>query len=270
MIILNIPDEPVFEKMGDRMRKSAVILACIILMLLPAGLSAAQAPELGKWWKNSEVVEALHLYGDQIEQIEKSYLGHREELADLVGTLKAYEQRLESAMNVEPLDEAVILDRVESVAEARKRLEIARAKMLISIRKLLTTDQWNVLNVMRKLSGVPILPVSESADVSAGAGPDRVYDSNDKGIKTPMLLSKVNPTYTDEARAAKVEGIVVLEAIIHKDGSVGNFKVLRGLGYGLDESAISTVRKKWKFSPGMLDGKPLDYRVTIEVTFRRY
>jgi TonB family protein len=104
----------------------------------------------------------------------------------------------------------------------------------------------------------------------SAAGPGRVYDSTDKGIKTPILLRMVNPAYTTEARIASVEGIVVLEAIVRKDGSVGNFKVLRSLGYGLDESAISTVNKQWKFSPGMLDGKPVDYRVNIEVAFRLY
>jgi len=51
---------------------------------------------------------------------------------------------------------------------------------------------------------------------------------------------------------------------------VDSFKVIRGLGYGLDESAINTIATKWRFKPGSLNGQPVDVQATIEVSFRLY
>ena len=75
------------------------------------------------------------------------------------------------------------------------------------------------------------------------------------GIEAPVVLFQPLPAYTAEARAARVEGIVLVQAVIRKDGTVDSFKVLRGLGYGLDESAINTIATKWRFRPGTLNGR---------------
>jgi protein TonB len=90
------------------------------------------------------------------------------------------------------------------------------------------------------------------------------------GVKAPVAIYQPLPLYTEEARRARVEGIVLLQAIIRKDGSVDSFRVIRGLGYGLDESAINTIATKWRFKPGTLSGQPVDVQANIEVTFRLY
>jgi periplasmic protein TonB len=90
------------------------------------------------------------------------------------------------------------------------------------------------------------------------------------GVKPPVAIYQPLPLYTEEARRARVEGIVLLQAIIRKDGSVDSFRVIRGLGYGLDESAINTIATKWRFKPGTLSGQPVDVQANIEVTFRLY
>ncbi|MDR1727602.1 MAG: energy transducer TonB [Acidobacteriota bacterium] len=87
-------------------------------------------------------------------------------------------------------------------------------------------------------------------------------------IREPVLLQEVKPEYTEEGRKAKVMGVVILEVTIRKDGTVDNIRVVRGLGYGLDESAIHTVSTKWRFRPATRNGVPIDVRgVTIEVEF---
>ena len=86
------------------------------------------------------------------------------------------------------------------------------------------------------------------------------------GVTPPTVLSRIEPVYSEAARKAKLEGTVELSAVIRKDGSVEAVKVLRGLGLGLDESAIRAL-KSWQFRPGMKDGRPVDLRVNIEVTF---
>lgn len=102
--------------------------------------------------------------------------------------------------------------------------------------------------------------------IGSGVGPYVVGN----GVKPPEILAKPLPNYTEEARKARAEGVVMIEAIIRKDGSVDSFKVLRGLGYGLDESAINTIATKWRFKAGSLNGVPVDVRANIEVTFRLY
>jgi TonB family protein len=104
--------------------------------------------------------------------------------------------------------------------------------------------------------------------IGPGAGPG-VY-SVGGGVSAPIPILQPLPLYTEEARKSRVEGIVLLQAIIRKDGSVDSFRVIRGLGYGLDESAINTIATKWRFKPGMLDGRPVDVQANIEVTFRLY
>jgi periplasmic protein TonB len=60
--------------------------------------------------------------------------------------------------------------------------------------------------------------------------------------------------------------VVVLSAIVRKDGSIEILKVVRGLGLGLDENAIQALRQ-WKFRPGMRNGVPVDVALNIEVNF---
>jgi protein TonB len=83
----------------------------------------------------------------------------------------------------------------------------------------------------------------------------------------PQILKQSTPDYTDEAIKNKVEGIVILEAVIRKNGRVDSFKVLRGLGYGLEEKAMQEISKNWRFRPGTLEGEPVDVFATIEVQF---
>lgn len=90
------------------------------------------------------------------------------------------------------------------------------------------------------------------------------------GVKEPVALRQPLPPYTEEARKMRAEGIVLLQAIVRKDGSVDSFKVIRGLGYGLDESAIRTIASKWRFRPGTYKGKPVDVQIDIEVAFSIY
>jgi TonB family protein len=82
----------------------------------------------------------------------------------------------------------------------------------------------------------------------------------------PSVLQRVEPDYTDAARAAKIQGTVVMECVIHKDGTVMVNRIIRGLGYGLDENARATI-EKWRFNPATRDGQPVDMTLTIEVNF---
>jgi protein TonB len=86
-------------------------------------------------------------------------------------------------------------------------------------------------------------------------------------IKEPKKMVNVDPVYPQIARAAKVQGIVIIEAIIGKDGSVKEAKVIRnGPLAALDQSALDAV-KQWKYTPTLLSGTPVDVVMSVTVIF---
>jgi periplasmic protein TonB len=86
-------------------------------------------------------------------------------------------------------------------------------------------------------------------------------------ITRPQLLYKVEPEFSEEARKAKYQGVVVLVIEVDVTGRPRNLRVLHGLGLGLDEKAIDAVAR-WRFRPAYQDGKPVVSAATVEVTFR--
>ena len=81
------------------------------------------------------------------------------------------------------------------------------------------------------------------------------------------MLREVKPDYTEAARGEAVEGDVLLEVIVLADGSVGEVRVLRGLGFGLDERAVAAMRQ-WRFRPAERGGVPVSVFVEVAMTFR--
>jgi TonB family protein len=77
----------------------------------------------------------------------------------------------------------------------------------------------------------------------------------------------VKPDYTEEARQRGINGEVELEIVVRSDGTVGDVRLVRGLGAGLDQRAIDAVRQ-WRFSPARRLGTPVDVLVQIAVEFR--
>jgi TonB family protein len=86
-------------------------------------------------------------------------------------------------------------------------------------------------------------------------------------ISAPSLLSKAEPEYSEEARRAKLEGTVRLSFVVGTDGRPRDLKVIRSLGLGLDEKAISAV-SGWEFRPGQKSGEPVNVQASIDVNFR--
>ncbi|HJQ25796.1 MAG TPA: TonB family protein [Blastocatellia bacterium] len=82
----------------------------------------------------------------------------------------------------------------------------------------------------------------------------------------PQPLNNSFPRYSEEARAKKIQGMVLLIALINEQGEVGEAEVVSGLGYGLDEAAEEAVRGM-KFSPAKKDGKPVPFHMKVTVEF---
>jgi TonB family protein len=89
-----------------------------------------------------------------------------------------------------------------------------------------------------------------------------------KPIDRPVeIVFKPTPEYTDEARSARVEGTVSLELEFTAAGDVRMLRVVRGLGHGLDEAA-QRAALRMRFKPAQSDGRPVDSRATVHITFR--
>lgn len=86
-------------------------------------------------------------------------------------------------------------------------------------------------------------------------------------VKAPVAISRIDPVYPEVARKARIQGIVIVEAIIDKHGSVRDVKVLKGLPFGLDQAAVDAV-KRWRFKPGTLNGAPVDVIFNLTVNFK--
>lgn len=258
------------------MKYVALPLISLILLCLPASAQVSPDPQpapappgqvdLGKWWKNSEVVRDLGLGNAQIEEIERIFLDHRVQLVDLHAEEERQEARLRPLMEADRQDADKVAAQVDQMLAAKARLEKANIMMMIAIRRVLTVEQWKKLQSIQG-KHQPTAPVP--AREPGSGGEDVVYTVGGR-VRPPKAIAQPIPTYTAEAKEGKIEGLILLEAIIRKDGTVAEVKVLRGLGYGLDESAINTVKNRWKFSPATLDGEPVAVRANIEISFRLY
>jgi len=93
--------------------------------------------------------------------------------------------------------------------------------------------------------------------------PHRIGDN----VTRPQKISGAAPVYTEVARKARVQGVVIVEAIIDEKGDVTNTRILKGLPLGLDQAALEAV-KTWKFKPAIFEGKPVKVYYTLTVNFK--
>ncbi|HUF47658.1 MAG TPA: energy transducer TonB [Vicinamibacterales bacterium] len=104
--------------------------------------------------------------------------------------------------------------------------------------------------------------IGDGSGGGTGGGPYRPGS----GIEPPTLVREVRAAYTAEARRLGIEGDVVLEIVVGRDGTVSNLRVVRRLGAGLDETAVEAVRQ-WRFAPARRMGAAVDVLVSVSVEF---
>jgi len=87
------------------------------------------------------------------------------------------------------------------------------------------------------------------------------------GVTPPVVVTKVEPEYTEDGRWGRRQGTVWVAAEIDRSGHAVKMRVVRSLGLGLDEEAVRAL-DQWKFIPAKKDGKPLAVEIRVAVTFR--
>lgn len=88
-------------------------------------------------------------------------------------------------------------------------------------------------------------------------------------MSEPIPIYSPEPAYSEEARKAKFQGIVMLWVIVDAQGLVRNVQISKQLGMGLDEEAVKTV-STWRFKPALEHGVAVPVRAQVEVSFRLF
>ncbi len=96
---------------------------------------------------------------------------------------------------------------------------------------------------------------------------DRQNAASAGTLSAPVPVRKVDPRYPPALMDAKIEGEVVLYAIIRQDGSVDSIQVVRGLDPQLDANAMQALAR-WKFRPAVRNGTPVELEAVVHIPFR--
>jgi len=148
-----------------------------------------------------------------------------------------------------------------------RRIMRLKAKQLKAsgIRKLATMTACAAIALSACVAAMAVrLPVDDAASSKSGgahSGPVTV----DQKVMQGQILEKEPPKYPAEAKVHRIQGKVVLSAIIGKDGSVEELKAVSG-PKELQQSALDSVRT-WKYKPYLLNGNPVDVKTTINVIY---
>jgi protein TonB len=108
----------------------------------------------------------------------------------------------------------------------------------------------------------------EQAQAPSATQDEQVYQPGKEGVSIPRVIKRVDPQYTEAAKAAKIGGFVTLKAVVEPDGHTDRISVIKSLDkkYGLDDEAVKAA-KKWIFEPAKKDGKPVGVWIELEMEF---
>ncbi|MEN6445634.1 MAG: energy transducer TonB [Candidatus Cloacimonas sp.] len=160
------------------------------------------------------------------------------------------------------------MELVDIPAEERERIETPQTDVDVNvtfqISDVLGTEEVDMAAFQEALTQIgDIYRTSSPTQQSEDETPVNFVPYDDP----PVVIGKIEPAYPEFARRNKLEGTVILEVEVLKDGSIRDIRVRRGVGGGLDEAAIEAVRKV-KFQPGRSSGQAVDCLVIIPVEFK--
>jgi TonB family protein len=124
------------------------------------------------------------------------------------------------------------------------------------------------LNVAREecQKGLPPVSIKKPSTEAPAKGAAKQPSTQPESVPPEAVVRPLAP-YTAEARKAGIEGTVLMWVVVDETGNVTDARVISGLGYGLDEEALKTV-KNWKFKPTTKNGKLVGATVKVEMPFK--
>jgi TonB family protein len=147
------------------------------------------------------------------------------------------------------------------------KVERRVVEVLDTARRRSPAGRWTRIAVALACGALvlPLAAMQQRSGESRGRG--QVYKIGGD-VKSPRLLYKVEPEYSESARAAKLQGTVVLNLVVSEEGRAEDIVVQTSLEEGgLDQKAVEAVQQ-WIFDPGTRDGQPVPVYATIEINFR--
>jgi TonB family protein len=124
--------------------------------------------------------------------------------------------------------------------------------------------------LVREIVQAPVLQSSTSSEGANGTDSSAagIARAGVGGVSQPRCTYCPDPSFSDEARAAHVQGVVVLKVVVSANGQTENVQAVKGPGYGLENQAIETI-KKWRFNPAVgPSGTPVACVVMVAVSFK--
>ena len=192
---------------------------------------------------------------------------------EAVMSFQDFEREVQLSAAQSGLSSATVAFVLQDFKEANSRRVLSPTEWSRSLRDSLSrsnvaeTVTSQLLGTLRKgislLVDTGFLEQVRTIDVA-----DKVVYKIGQGIVPPRPLAQPLPPYTEAARAAQIEGLILMKCVVLEDGTVANLKLVRGLGYGLDESVLLTIQNQWKFEPARRDGNPVSVEAHIEVNMR--
>jgi protein TonB len=112
----------------------------------------------------------------------------------------------------------------------------------------------------------PLSTNSKPPDQKAEEPASPSTSSNVASVVSPKLVKRIDPQYTQSALSHKIEGRVGLSFFVTPAGNVRKIRVIRRLDTGLDQEAIKAL-SHWHYSPALVNGRPIEVRITEEIEF---
>jgi protein TonB len=153
--------------------------------------------------------------------------------------------------------------------QEQQKVEVRRKKVPIPDP---TPDEPEPIRVVDEVQQPELDLPSDDAVFGIPEGPPPAVDTDGPimvggEVKAPEKLVAPQPQYTEIALKARIQGVVIVQAIIDREGNVTNVKVLKGLPMGLEEAAVDAI-KQWRFKPATLNGKPVTVYFNLTVNFK--
>ena len=115
----------------------------------------------------------------------------------------------------------------------------------------------------------PAFLLCQDSSGKDSAQAEKVYHVGSDGVTPPRVIHRVDPSYDEAGRKAKLNGFVILSFIVTPEGKTKDIRVVKSLSPGLDQKSIEAV-SEWKFAPATKEGKPVAIEIQVETTFKIY
>jgi len=200
--------------------------------------------------------------------------GKRRQYLDALWRVVCTDQRHANALVVPLLGRSHLVERVawlkkeKSMSKSRIVMSVLVLAVSVAVAGLVGASVFPAASGTTMMIVPPAVPDGSKLEEKDAEG-DKLKtvskDSECDEITHPEAIQKVNPKYPEEARKAKIMGIVIVETVINENGTVDGIEVVESPDESLSEAAVEAVRQ-WTFEPALCDGRPVGvyYNVTLK------